>query len=119
MNLRFVNARVVSTMFMVLALACGGERPSSEQTSTGTPSTPSDSFRSLTIRGSDTMVILGQRFAEEYMKRNPGVVVQVNGGGSGTGIAALINGTVDLAQSSRPMKEKEIQDVRDKRKAEV
>lgn len=50
------------------------------------------------------MVILGQRLAEEYMKANPGTVVQVNGGGSGTGIAALINGTVDLAQSSRPMK---------------
>ena len=42
--------------------------------------------------------------AEEYMGKNPGTVVQVNGGGSGTGIAALLNGTADLAQSSRPMK---------------
>lgn len=63
------------------------------------------------------MVILGQRFAEEYMKSNPGVVMQVNGGGSGTGIAALINGTVDLAQSSRPMKDAEKQDVENRRKA--
>jgi phosphate transport system substrate-binding protein len=50
------------------------------------------------------MVILGQRWAEEYMKRNPGVTVQVTGGGSGTGISALINGTTDIASSSRPMK---------------
>lgn len=73
----------------------------------------------ITIKGSDTMVILGQRFAEEYMKRNPGIVIQVNGGGSGTGIAALINGTVDLAQASRPMKEKEKADVKAKRGVDV
>jgi phosphate transport system substrate-binding protein len=77
------------------------------------------SERPLTIKGSDTMVILGQRLAEEYMKINPGKVVQVNGGGSGTGIAALINGTVDLAQSSRPMKDKEKADVEAKRGAAV
>jgi len=53
------------------------------------------------------MVILTQRLTEEYMKRNPADRVQVNGGGSGTGIAALINGTVDLAQASRPMKDEE------------
>jgi phosphate transport system substrate-binding protein len=53
------------------------------------------------------MVILTQRLAEEYMKRKAGTMVQVNGGGSGTGIAALINGTVDLAQASRPMKDDE------------
>ena len=65
------------------------------------------------------MVILGQRFAEEYMKANPGVVVQVNGGGSGTGIAALINGTVDLAQSSRPMKPKEREDAEKNRGSQL
>jgi phosphate transport system substrate-binding protein len=65
------------------------------------------SRKPLTIKGSDTMVILGQRLAEEYMKKNAGQVVQVNGGGSGTGIAALINGTADMAQSSRPMKDDE------------
>lgn len=57
------------------------------------------------------MVVLGQRFAEEYMKKNPGAIVQVNGGGSGTGIAALINGTVDLAQSSRSIKDGERADI--------
>src|SRR5204862_1731440 len=48
--------------------------------------------------------ILAQRWAEEYMKKNPSVKIQVTGGGSGTGIAALQNGTTDFADSSRPIK---------------
>ncbi len=60
--------------------------------------------RAITVKGSDTMVILGQRWAEVYMQKNPGVVIQVTGGGSGTGIAALINGTTDICEASRPMK---------------
>ena len=75
--------------------------------------------RNITVKGSDTMVILGQRWAEVYMKKNPGVTVQVTGGGSGTGIAALINGTTSIAESSRPMKDKEKAEVRSKRGAEV
>jgi phosphate transport system substrate-binding protein len=61
----------------------------------------------VTIKGSDTMVILGQRWAEKFMASHPGTVVQVTGGGSGTGIAALINGTTDICQSSRPIKDAE------------
>ena len=60
--------------------------------------------KSVTVKGSDTMVILAQRWAEAYMKAHPGAIVQVTGGGSGTGIAALINGATDIAQASRPMK---------------
>jgi len=63
--------------------------------------------KTITVKGSDTMVILGQRWAEHYMAKFPGTVVQVTGGGSGTGIAALINGATDLCQSSRPLDEKE------------
>lgn len=63
--------------------------------------------KAITIKGSDTMVILGQRWAETYMDKNPGAVLQVTGGGSGTGIAALINGTTDVCQASRPMKTSE------------
>jgi phosphate transport system substrate-binding protein len=59
--------------------------------------------QSITVSGSDTMLILGQRWAEEYMKRNPDVRIQVNGGGSGAGFAALINATTDIAQGSRHM----------------
>jgi phosphate transport system substrate-binding protein len=62
----------------------------------------------ITIKGSDTMVILSQRLAETYMKINPAVTIQVTGGGSGTGMAALINKTTNLANSSRPIKEEEI-----------
>src|SRR5262245_12191767 len=61
----------------------------------------------ITVKGSDTMVILGQRWAETYMASHPGKIIQVTGGGSGTGIAALINGTTDICQSSRPMKDEE------------
>jgi len=61
----------------------------------------------ITVKGSDTMVILAQRWAEKYMAQHPGVTVQVTGGGSGTGIAALINGTTDICNSSRPMKPSE------------
>jgi phosphate transport system substrate-binding protein len=61
----------------------------------------------ITIKGSDTMVILGQRWAEDFMKKHPEIKVQVMGGGSGTGIAALLNGSTDIAQSSRPIKAKE------------
>lgn len=63
--------------------------------------------KAITIKGSDTMVILGQRWAEIYMQKNPGTVLQVTGGGSGTGISALINGTTDICEASRPMKEAE------------
>jgi phosphate transport system substrate-binding protein len=101
---------------LLLAVACGGER---REAASGTSAPSGGRSKPITIKGSDTMVILGQRFAEEYMKNNPGVVVQVNGGGSGTGIAALINGTVDLAQSSRPMKEGEKADVEKKRNAQL
>ncbi len=71
----------------------------------------------LSVKGSDTMVILGQRWAETYMKENPGITLQVAGGGSGTGIAALINGTTDICEASRPMKDAEKAEVRSKRGA--
>ncbi len=63
----------------------------------------------ITVKGSDTMVILAQRWAELYMKKNPNITIQVTGGGSGTGIAALINGTTDICNASRPMKPSEEQ----------
>jgi phosphate transport system substrate-binding protein len=61
----------------------------------------------ITVKGSDTMVVLGQRWAEEYMKSHAGTTVQVTGGGSGTGISALINGTTDVCEASRSMKDAE------------
>jgi phosphate transport system substrate-binding protein len=63
----------------------------------------------ITVKGSDTMVILAQKWAELFMKQNPATSIQVTGGGSGVGITALINGTTDIANSSRPMKQTEIE----------
>lgn len=63
----------------------------------------------LQNKGSDTLVNVAQAWAEAYQEVNPNLAVAVTGGGSGTGIAALINGTVDLANSSRAMKESEIE----------
>jgi phosphate transport system substrate-binding protein len=63
--------------------------------------------------GSDTMVNLAQAWAEEYAQIDPSVSVEVSGGGSGTGIAALINGTVDIANCSRQMKPEEIERARE------
>ncbi|MBS1904375.1 MAG: phosphate ABC transporter substrate-binding protein [Bacteroidetes bacterium] len=65
------------------------------------------SAETITVKGSDTMVQLAQRWAEKYMKAHPEVNIQVNGGGSGTGISALINGTIDVCDASRPMKDAE------------
>ncbi len=61
----------------------------------------------VTIKGSDTIVILAQRWAEKYMGAHAGTTIQVTGGGSGVGISALINGTTDICSSSRPMKTSE------------
>src|SRR6185295_10819942 len=63
--------------------------------------------QTITIKGSDTLLQVGQRWAEVYMNAHPDVTIQVTGGGSGTGIAALIDGTTDICQSSRPIKPEE------------
>lgn len=61
----------------------------------------------ITIKGSDTMVHLVSTWAEEFMRVNPGIEVSVTGGGSGTGIAALLNGTTDICAASRMIQNKE------------
>lgn len=70
---------------------------------------------SIQVKGSDTMVNLGQAWAENFMEKNPNVSIAVTGGGSGTGIAALISGTCDIAESSREMEQKEIDQAKQKR----
>jgi phosphate transport system substrate-binding protein len=61
----------------------------------------------ITVKGSDTLVILAQKWAEEYMKTSNGANIQVTGGGTGVGISALINGATDIANASRKMKQTE------------
>jgi phosphate transport system substrate-binding protein len=58
-------------------------------------------------KGSDTMINLAQALAEEYAKVEPGVPIAVSGGGTGVGIASMQNGTVDVANASREMKQRE------------
>jgi len=62
----------------------------------------------ITVKGSDTMVILAQKWAEVYMGKNPDVKIQVTGGGTGTGFAALQDRKTDLCNASRKIKSKEI-----------
>ncbi len=104
-----MNTRLLVGLTIAIAIA-GCTRDNG-----GTGTTTSADKMSFTIKGSDTMVILGQRWAETYMKQNPGVTIQVTGGGSGTGIAALINGTTDICESSRAMKDKEKDELKTKR----
>ena len=68
----------------------------------------------LQNKGSDTLVNVAQAWAEEYQKVKPEVAIAVSGGGSGTGIAAMINGTVDIANASRKMKDREVEMAKDR-----
>lgn len=70
--------------------------------------TPISSSNTIENKGSDTIVNLALAWAERYQAIHPEVQISVTGGGSGTGIAALINGTVDIANASRAIKEEEI-----------
>ena len=89
--------RMSAAMLMVALVAgCGNQQAS----------------QTIKVKGSDTELNLVQSFAEHYMESHPSAMVSVLGGGSGTGIAALINGEVDIANSSRPMKDKEKEDAR-------
>ncbi len=110
---------------MVFAAACGNGSEDA-QTDTGSEDTAAGDTAdgtedeapeqeempsgSLDIRGSDTMVNVGQGLAEGYMEYNEMAGLAVTGGGSGTGIAAMINNNVDIAQSSRAMKDEEIEE---------
>lgn len=86
----------------LLLLSCGGA------ISNGDAVASASGDNAFENKGSDTMVNLALAWAEEYMKLHPDVSLSVTGGGSGTGIAAMINGTVDIANASREMKQEEI-----------
>ncbi len=97
------HLRIVLTCGLLLLSACG------RSSSSG-----SGSRTVLQNKGSDTLVNVAQAWAEAYQRVNPDLAISVSGGGSGTGIAALINGTVDLANSSRKIKEREMEQARAK-----
>ena len=88
-------------LVLLLALACGGADGSSGARRTV-----------IQNKGSDTIVFVALAWAENYGDVNPSVAVAVSGGGSGTGISAMVNGTVDIANTSRAMTESEIEEAR-------
>ena len=72
------------------------------------PGGPDMQRRVIRVEGSDTMVNLAGAWAEEYKKIRPDVSVQISGGGSGVGIASLIEGVADMANASRKMRSREV-----------
>jgi len=74
---------------------------------------PATSIQTIENKGSDTLVNIALAWAENYMESHPEVRISVTGGGSGTGIAAPINGTVNIANASRAMKTEEIEAAQD------
>ncbi|MBE3118913.1 MAG: phosphate ABC transporter substrate-binding protein [Candidatus Atribacteria bacterium] len=94
-------ARLILLVSLLFLTACGG--------GSGQPSSPTQASAYIQNKGSDTMVNLALAWAERYQAEHPDVSLSVTGGGSGTGIAALVNGTVDIANASRAMKSEEKQ----------
>ena len=92
---------------------CKDQADTGSEETTQTVETGTFEDTELVIQGSDTLLEVSQNWAEAFMNENPGVNISVTGGGSGTGIAALINGTVDLANASRGIKDKEMDSAKD------
>jgi phosphate transport system substrate-binding protein len=94
-------------LFAVLfSVSCG----SGGETGGSNSSDGSGESRAIQNKGSDTLVNVALSWAETYRNVDPTVTIAVTGGGSGTGIASLINGTVDIANASRAMKDEEYAD---------
>ena len=100
-NRRWVAAHLLLLSLTWTLVACSPGQPSSARDAPGIAQT-------IENKGSDTMVNLALAWAEAYMKLHPEARISVTGGGSGTGIAAMINGTVNIANASREMKPEEI-----------
>jgi phosphate transport system substrate-binding protein len=104
-----VALAALALMFAAVALAgCGPAQSTSTGGSTSASSTAGATTGSIDVGGSDTMVKMAQKWAADYMAKNSGTTITVKGGGSGVGLAALLNGTVTFADSSRDIKPEEI-----------
>jgi phosphate transport system substrate-binding protein len=103
MSIRYkLSGLIVLSAALIFLPGCG------KKISNGDQNTGADKVTEIQNAGSDTMVNVALAWAEEYKKLKPNINVAVAGGGSGTGIAALINGTTDIVNSSRAMKRTEI-----------
>lgn len=110
---RSLRVAAVLTSFLVFGTGCSRQtRQRGAQTTDGSGEAAEPRAGDRPViqnKGSDTLVNIAQAWAEAYKDINPKVAIAVSGGGSGTGISALINGTVDLANSSRRIEPKEIE----------
>lgn len=97
---------------MIIALFITGCRSGADAPDADTPAEVGSS-ETIENKGSDTIVNLALAWAERYQQLYPEVSIAVTGGGSGTGLAALVNGTVDIANASRSIKPKEIENARE------
>lgn len=98
-------AGLILLLLLFMLSSCRGPSTSTSQTS------PQTEESYIENKGSDTIVNLALAWAERYQELYPNVRISVTGGGSGTGIAALINGTVDIANASRTIKPEEKQSI--------
>lgn len=103
---------VLAIIVVSVVVSCGGCCNLSPASGQGDTSGAQNPEQVIENTGSDTMVNLALAWAEAYMAIHPDVRISVTGGGSGTGIAAMINGTVDMANASRSMKEDELEQAR-------
>ena len=94
---KIVSVALILALASFVLVACGSKEDGNKP-----------AVSSITIKGSDTMVHLASAWAEAFMKDHPNTDLSVTGGGSGTGIAALLNGTTDICIASRSIKAKEI-----------
>jgi phosphate transport system substrate-binding protein len=103
-----MNINILTRTALTAGVLCLLQTACTKQDGGAGPTGASAQKITIQNKGSDTMVNLAQAWAEEYKKVAPGVDVEVSGGGSGVGIAALTKGTIDLANASRNMKPEEI-----------
>lgn len=111
---KIFTAGILFVLLAGLLTGCSGTQKSAENTEPAQSGEKPVDNQVINIKGSDTMVYLSKALAEEFMKRNQGTQLAVVGGGSGTGIKALIAGTADIANASRKMKPEEIEEARSK-----
>ena len=104
---KWLAAFALASFALTLGAGCGKKGGNSQASGAASGEAQPGKKQSIQNIGSDTMVNLAQAWAEAYAKIAPNVSVEVSGGGSGVGIAALINGTADLANSSRHIEPEE------------
>ena len=102
---RKLNLLLIGLLSLAFLVACGGHPNESSSEGSAT--------QTIENKGSDTIVNLALAWAEAYAEVRPEVRISVTGGGSGTGIAAMINGTADIANASRKMKPEEVEKARE------